>query len=137
MLTQRQIDEIVNASLQADEGPTQLVRRVEAALMREVIGECEMATPSDFSCRGMSDESRAVAEALQGLTDTLNSRWRDSLIPRETVTAVKDALGHELGNMLLNCPRNVGTHGAANWAISRASRLTELLAPFITPPSKS
>jgi len=31
MLTQRQIDDILNASREADEGPTQLARRIEAA----------------------------------------------------------------------------------------------------------
>jgi hypothetical protein len=33
MLTQQQIDALVNASREADEGPTQLVRRVESALL--------------------------------------------------------------------------------------------------------
>lgn len=31
MLTQKQVDDLLNASREADEGPTQLVRRVEAA----------------------------------------------------------------------------------------------------------
>lgn len=35
MLTQYQIDAIVDASRQADEGPTQLVRRVEAAMAEQ------------------------------------------------------------------------------------------------------
>lgn len=30
MLTQQQIDDMLNASREADEGPTQLVRRIEA-----------------------------------------------------------------------------------------------------------
>ena len=32
MLTQQQIDDMLNASREADEGPTALVRRVEAAV---------------------------------------------------------------------------------------------------------
>ena len=32
MLTQKQIDEMLNASREADEGPTQLARRIEAAV---------------------------------------------------------------------------------------------------------
>jgi hypothetical protein len=65
MLTQRQIDEIINASRRADEGPTSLARRIEAAVMLEVSKEIDThgGEPED-------------------LADTLRSMWQDSLTPR-------------------------------------------------------
>jgi hypothetical protein len=84
MLTQRQIDEIINASRQADEGPTPLARRIEAAVMELVLKECEMATVHEGSWAGGRPcyEERLENVAIESLAGTLRTMWQDSLTPR-------------------------------------------------------
>lgn len=55
---------------------------------------------------------------------------------RPLKNARDDAMGL-LGGLLLQCPIDSGTHGAANWAVHYAEELTDLLAPFVKQPEKS
>jgi hypothetical protein len=84
MLTQRQVDEVINASRQADEGPTQLARRVEAAVMELVLKECDVAKIHEGSWASgrLCHEERLENAAIEGLTDTLRTMWQDQITPR-------------------------------------------------------
>lgn len=62
MLTQRQIDDILNASREADEGPTKLARRIEAAVQaaerERCIAECRAVAAEHLGQRGMYQAGR-------------------------------------------------------------------------------
>lgn len=60
MLTQRQIDEIINASRQADEGPTQLVLRVESAVLEISARMCDRSVSSFGAAHALRKEGREV-----------------------------------------------------------------------------
>lgn len=76
--------------------------------------------------REMELQFQAANEAVKVADDT-----------RRPLKNARDKALDELGDMLLYCPQRSGTRGAAEWAIGHANYFTEMLAPFVTPPSKS
>jgi hypothetical protein len=76
MLTQKQIDEIVNASREAEEGPTAFARRVEAVVIAAERERCAKCVPTNWLDPLLTGNNRALPKS----GDTITNRHIEALL---------------------------------------------------------